>query len=493
MQDFSMSARRVFSSDGLAISREEASQLLARGVAAARLGEQAEALALLEKAAVALPDDADAAYNYGVALQQSGFLSEAAEEWERAASLAPQHEIIWVNLALALGLTKQTEKAHQIYAEALARHPTSRDLLYNCANLFFKTGQPRESLQTYRALLSLYPNDAEALINAGKTAKTLNLLPEAETFYQKALTVAPSDLVPLTHFNRATLLLLQGKWREGFESYEWRLKTPEALPAPWGLSPFTPDLPQGSRLLLWSDQGLGDAIMFLRFAPLLTEKGYDLFLFAQTPLVPLLKKLPYVKGVFSPHDKPVRMDACLALGSLPHVLKIDPSLFQNTPYLPSPQRGPKTKTKRVGLVWAGNPKHDNDAHRSLSLRELAPLFAAPNIEWISLQLGEKARELAAAPFKNKVRDAAPELTDLARTVEIMSSLDLLISVDTAPAHLAGAIGLPVWTLLPAFNSDWRWGQKGTESFWYPSMRLFRQKRIGAWDETIEELCASLSA
>lgn len=465
--------------------RLEARDALARGMEAARRGDQADALALLGEAAAAMPDDADAAYNYGVALQQAGLIGEAAEEWTRASKLAPQHEIIWVNLALALGLAGRTEEAHCAYAEALARHPASRNLLYNCANLFFKTGQPRESLQTYRALLKLYPNDAEGLINAGKTAKALGLFPEAEAFYQKAAALAPPRLAPLAHFNRANLLLLQGKWREGFDAYEWRLKTPEALPAPWGLPPFTPDLPQGSRLLLWSDQGLGDAIMFLRFAPLLAEKGYDLFLFAQMPLVPLFKKLPYIKGVFSPHDKPARMDACLALGSLPHIFKIDPTLFPNAPYLPAPPRQQKTRRKRIGLVWAGNPRHDNDAHRSLSLREIAPLLAAPNVEWISLQLGEKAKELSADPFKNQMRDAAPELTDFARTVEIMAELDLLISVDTAPAHLAGAIGLPVWTLLPAFNSDWRWGQKGTESFWYPSMRLFRQKQAGDWKSVIE--------
>lgn len=472
---------------GLKEQPSEGDALFQQGLDASRKGKNAEALACLNEAAILLPTRADVAYNNGVVLHQNGFPLEAIAEWSRAAQLDPTHPEIWVNLTLALGLSGQAEKAFETYKTALKHHPACRDLLYNCANLLFRAGQIEESLAAYHRLLKYHPDDVPGLINAGKAAKNLGLWQEAEAFLSLAIAKAKKPLNAIAHFNRANVRLMQGKWQEGFEDYEWRLQIPGQPPAPWGLPAFRSDLPRGAKILLWSDQGIGDAIMFLRFAPALAEKGYQLFFFAPAPLKPLLSTLPYAQGVFSPFDPPQPMDSCLALGSLAHVLKIDPFVSRQNFYLPSSAIRQNTNKKRVGIVWAGNPKHPNDAHRSLSLERLAPLFSLSSIKWASLQLGERAKELRASPFQGQVEDLSGALTDFAATAHALAELDLLISVDTATAHLAGAMGKPVWTLLPAFDGDWRWGKEGCETFWYPSMRLFRQPCAGAWDQTVEDV------
>ncbi len=477
----------------LPLFQEDPEILFRKGLEASRRNDKAVALSFLEKAAERAPQRADIAYNHGVLLQQLGFLNEAAKSWERAARLAPEHEPVWVNLALAQGLSCHPEQAFETYEKALRFHPQSRELLYNKANLHLKLGQAEESLALYRRLLAETPSDFRCLINAGRAFRALFLWEDADLFYQKALALAPKAFHPVIHFNRANLLLLQEKWEEGFAAYEWRLKAPGALPPPWSLPPLTRIAPAGTRILLWSDQGLGDALMFLRFAPLLAEKGVDLFLFAQTPLVPLLRGMPWVKGVFSPFDKPEPMDACLALGSLPFFLKVPP--FAPPPAFlgfPVPTHKPTGKPRRIGLVWAGNPAHENDRHRSLTLNALAPLFERTDIEWVSLQIGAPAQERAHSPFGNRVLDKGSDLQNFAQTAKELARLDLLITVDTAAAHLAGSMGLPVWTLLPAFNGDWRWGVSGATSVWYPSMRLFRQREKGDWASVIQDVTLALN-
>jgi Tfp pilus assembly protein PilF len=468
-----------------------------RGVLCSEQGDLQKAQSFLKQACEALPERGDVAYNYGVVLQKTGCLSEAVQVWEKATALDPQNAAAWVNLTLGIVLLGEKDKAEDRYRKAIARHPTNRDLLYNYANFLYRLGHLTESESVFRKLLEIYREDASGWINLGMTLKALKQFDKSEACYRQAIALNDTANEARAYFNLANLLLQEERWREGFKAYEWRLKLPSAIESPWGIPAWRNDLPQGSRVLLWNDQGLGDAIMFLRFAPLLAEKGCKLFVFAQKSLQTLAATASCIEAVFSPLDDPQPMDACLPLCSLPHALGLASMDVWRGPYLRPPEKSvfPFDKnasaSKRIGIVWAGNPGHVNDANRSLRFPELAPLLDMPGIEWFSLQVGRSVAELEASPYHDRVKDLSPCLTDFSATASVIAELDLLITVDTAPAHLAGALGKPVWTLLPAVGTDWRWKTEGNTTFWYPSMRLFRQKNAGEWDSVIAEMAECL--
>ena len=469
--------------------------LLIRGVVYSAQGDLDNARAALARAHQALPGRADIAYNYGVILQQCGRLAEAIQAWASATAAMPENAAAWVNLALAMQQLADPEAAAAIYREALKHHPTHRDLLYNYANLLFRGGELEASESLYRRLLASHGNDAAAAINYAKLLKTAGRFSESEAFYRQAIALGDRATLALAHFNLANLLLQQGRWKDGFAAYEWRLQLPNAVRAPWGLPQWTPALKPGSRVLLWNDQGQGDAIMFLRFAPLLA--GYRLFAFVQDSLKTLAATAPGIEAAFGPGDEPQQMDASLPLCSLPYVLGLETVDVWDGPYLSAPQHCAvpfaerAAAGKRIGLVWAGNPKHANDANRSMRLAQFAPLFELPGIEWCSLQLGERGSELEASPHRERIRDLSSSLTDFSASAALVKEFDLLISIDSAPAHLAGALGMPVWTLLPAIDNDWRWQDRGERTQWYPTMRLFRQARPRDWSSVVTAMADAL--
>jgi len=471
--------------------------LLIRGVVYCAQGDLDKARAALARAHQALPERADIAYNYGVILQQCGRMADAVEAWSKATACAPQNAAAWVNLALATQQLGETEAAAAVYRKALTHHPTHRDLLYNYANLLFRSGELEASESHYRRLLESHRNDAAAAINYAKLLKSAGRFAESEACYRQAIASGDRANLAQAHFNLANLLLLQGRWKEGFAAYEWRLTLADGTRAPWRLPNWTPALKPGSRVLLWNDQGQGDAIMFLRFASLLG--GYRLFAFVQDSLKALAATAPGIEAAFGPADAPQAMDASLPLCSLPHALGLDSIDVWNGPYLSAPQHcaAPFADRagmgRRIGLVWAGNPKHANDAHRSMRLMDFAPLFALPDIEWVSLQVGERVCELLTSPYRERVRDLSPCLADFSATASVIKQLDLVISIDSAPAHLAGALGTPVWTLLPAIDTDWRWQSAGETTPWYPTMRLFRQPRPLDWGSVVAAMADALRA
>lgn len=467
-----------------------------RGVLHAAQGDVESACLALARAQQELPERADVAYNYGVALQQSGRTAEAIAAWKKATFYAPQNALAWLNLALGMQELGDSAAARDIYSDALKHHPTDRDLLYNYANLLFRAGDLEKSEQCYAVLLEFHQSDARAWINYGMLLKGVGRFAESEDCCRKAIAFGDPANAARAHFNLANLLLQQGKWKEGFAAYQWRLKLPESVGSPWQLPEWTPGLPQGSRVLLWSDQGQGDAIMFLRFAPMLARKGYRIFTFVQDSLKTLAATVPSVEATFGPSDERQYLDASLPLCSLPYALDLESTELWYGPYLSAAKTSvldlpARTETLRVGVVWAGNPRHVNDANRSMRFADLEPLFNLQGIEWHSLQLGDRVGELLSSAHCNRVRDLAPYLNDFSATASVMKELDLLLSIDSAPAHLAGALGMPVWTLLPCVDTDWRWQTGSDTTAWYPTMRLFRQTRIGAWSDVVSSVADAL--
>jgi Tfp pilus assembly protein PilF len=465
-----------------------------QGVLRLMQGDRETAVALLERARASSPERGDIAYDHGVALLAAGRLADATEAWRQAITFSPERVDAWRNLALAVAQTVGSHAALDIYRQALAHHPQDRELLYNYGNLCFRRGELDDATQAQAALLKAHPEFAAGWINGGMTHKAAGRFDEAEACYRRAIALNDPANLALAHFNLANVLLLQGRWADGFAEYEWRLRLPNALSQPWPASARTDDLPAGSRVLVWNDQGMGDAIQYLRLTARLADKGYRVFVLVQDQLKTLAASAPGVEAAFGPEDLPQAVDAHVPLCSLPHVLGWTPDDACRGPYLRTSKKiplpvGADGRSKRIGLVWAGNPTHANDANRSMRLADFQPLLDRPGVTWFSLQLGEGP---SASRFAGQVRDLSPLLTDFSATAAVLTELDLLISVDTAAAHLAGALGRPTWILLPAIGGDWRWGIAGETTAWYPSVRLFRQRRASDWAPTIAEMAALLA-
>jgi Flp pilus assembly protein TadD len=472
-----------------------------KGILREAQGNHSDALELLKAAFRQMPHRGDIAYNLGVAWRGAGRLAEAAAAWRESVKLAPGHLDGWRNLCLAVAETEGFGAAADLYRQALLLHPQDRILLYNYGNNCYRRNDLEEALGAQTKLIKLYPDFAAGWNNAGMILKAAGLYEQAESCYRQCIRLNnPADLA-LAHFNLANLLLLQERWAEGFAEYEWRLKLSDAPSPPWTKAAWTPKLPAGSRVLLWNDQGMGDGIQFLRFASRLADHGFRVFVFIQEPLKTLAATAPGVEAAFSPSDPPCEIDAHLPMCRLPNVLGVKSEEFWTGIYLSAPSdlerftsgnSGRATCTRRVGLVWAGNPDHKNDHNRSIHLDHLRPLLRLSGIEWFSLQVGRDTAELTTSPWAGRIHDLSPRLSDFSATAAVMEQLDLLISVDTAAIHLSGALGRPTWVFLPKIESDWRWGIEGEKTIWYPDLRLFRQEKPGDWRGPVERMVALLS-
>jgi tetratricopeptide (TPR) repeat protein len=412
------------------------------------------------RAALALEEAHPLALHYlGVVQHQRGRDAEALPLLERAAALVPQEAEFHNNLGLALAALDRNEEAVTAYRRALERKPAH----------------------------------ATAWNNLGLAWQAMNALAEAIDAFRRSLALAPT--FAHAHWNLALALLAQGEYAEGFREYEWRLRLPElggksgALPVPrWQRQ----DL-RGKSLLLTPEQGIGDALQFVRFAAQLAKRGVRVVVQARPELCALLATAPGVAMTLGTDEPLPACDAELPLLSLPHRLGIDArEMRARGRYLQSDAArsdaiasglGPRgTGARRIGIAWAGAAHHGNDRRRSIPLTTLAPLFALPGIDWHSLQKGVPAAQLAQGPHGDGVVPLDPAC-DFAHTAALVDALDAVVTVDTSIAHLAGALGKPVFVLLP-FAPDWRWGIAGDRTPWYPSARLFRQPAIGDWRSVV---------
>jgi tetratricopeptide (TPR) repeat protein len=461
------------------------------------------ALALFGDAVGMLPSRADVACNHAAVLRQAGRLDAAIAEWRRTLALAPDHPDALYNLARALTDTGALAEAAELYAVLLRRQPGHRDAAFNRGNVLYRLGEFEQAAEALAEVTAGHPAFAAGWVNRGMAVLALGRRAEAEALYRTALTVDPGSVDG--HWNLAVLLLADGRWHEGLAEFEWRLALPEAPKPGWPRPRWRGGDPAGLRILLWNDQGRGDAIQFLRYAPALAAGGARVFACVQRDLKALAATVPGLEAAFAFDDPLPDFDAHAPLLSLPLLLGHDgPARGWFGPYIAAEPEGrtPRSAARpAVGLVWAGNPGHANDANRSMALAELAPLLDIDGIDWVSLQAGTAARQLDGSPWAGRARDLSPLLTDFAVTAGMVRGLDLVITVDTAVAHLAGAMDKPAWLMLPAVGTDWRWGREGMSTPWYPSLRLFRQAeahdakahdaKAHDWGPVVAEIAARL--
>ena len=475
----------------LGVNPASADALTNLGLTLAALKRPADALTQFDKALKLDRDHFEALANRGNILLDLDRAEEALVCFVRVLAREPRHVPARVNRGNALLALGEVEAAIKEYDAALALSPNDAKALMNRASALFRAGRSAEAIAGYHRLLSLVPSHAEALSALGLALQAAGRHREAVASYARAIEV-DKDFAH-AHFNQALALLTVGDYRGGFAQYEWRWKRAGIVRRNLGKPLWLGEYPLGHKsILLHAEQGLGDTIQLVRYAPLLARRGARVILEVAPELCDLLAGMDGVEVIARAAALPA-FDLHCPLGSLPLAFKTElASVPAAIPYLRASEARlagwrPRLEAlpgKRIALAFAGNPDHINDRNRSIALARLRPLLSVPGVSFVSVQ-----RDLREAD-REALRTAAlthlgPELADFADTAAVLALADLVITVDTSVAHLAGALGRPLWVLLP-FWPDWRWNLDGA-SPWYPDARLFRQGADGDWDPVIERV------
>jgi len=381
--------------------------------------------------------------------------------------------------------------AEEAYRRACELRRPVPDILGNLGNALARQGRLVEATEVLCDSLEIDADNPSVRTNYGALLLEQGDVNGAFQEFERALAIAPE--LPDAHWNRGLAHLVSGALKDGFEGYEYRWRLPEFTPRHTDIPLWQGETLEGKSILIHSEQGFGDTLQFVRYTDALKTQGAEVYLETHAPLCRLLEGMPSLNGVVQRGDGLPDVDVQLPILSLAHRLGTSlETVPKEIPYIPfNPDAAPDlgvTSGLNIGLAWAGRPTHKNDIYRSVSLDVLKPLFELSGATWVSLQIDERHDAAISADFP--IRDLRPQITDFADTASAIGALDLVISVDTAVAHLAGALGKNVWILLP-FAPDWRWLINREDSPWYPSARLFRQQSAGDWGEVIRRVAAAL--
>ena len=453
------------------------------------LKRDAEALESLDKALALRPGDLEALLYRGNALNALNRPQDALSCFDVVLARNPDRPDALLNRGTTLAALGRQAQALADFDTILKHAPNHVETLYNRGTVLLDLGRGSDALDTFDRLLVYAPQHMRAWNNRGRALQPLNRHKDAVTSFEKAIAI-DKDYAD-AHSNMALSLLTIGELPRGFMEYEWRWKRGGMADARRGYRGklWLGAFPLGQRtLLLPAEQGLGDTIQFVRYAPILARAGARVVLEVHPELKMLLAG---VEGVASCHARGEALpayDLYCPLGSLPLALKTEPSTVPaDIPYLHAGDTHiakwrPMIEAlpgKRVALAWAGSARHPNDRNRSIDLNLLAPLFALEGVSFVSIQRELRTDDSALLARHSNVTHVGDILTDMADAAAIAALADLTIAVDTSIVHLVGAIGRDVWVLLP-FSPDWRWTLTGEHTPWYPQVRLFRQPTAGDW-------------
>ena len=475
----------------------EAEHLL--GLIAHQNGKLADAIEHVRRAASLAPQVALFHANLGEMLRLAGRPKLAAEAARRALAIEPTMPAALSNLGVALYELKDYEGAARAQRKAIAAKGDFAEAHSNLGNALHAMRRFDEAIAAYRRAIELNPNYADAWANLGTTLHHSGSFEDGIAVLRRAIALAPH------HANARSglgiLLLMRGDLAEGWEEYEWRLRSTERKGRKFPELPWQGESLAGKHIYVEAEQGFGDTLQFARYIPLLAARGASVTLRVHQQLVALLREsLPGVTVIGDRGDPaPYQCDAVLL--SLPRLFKTRlETIPAEVPYLRAPaaavqrwnKRLAKMKGFRVGVVWAGNPDHVNDTRRSVALPLFAPLFAVRGTSFASLQYGNRIADLKKLKRKTPIEELGSKLQDFDDTAAAVTALDLVITVDTSVAHVAGALGKPVWVILP-WVTDWRWLLDREDNPWYPTMRLFRQGKGEAVAAVIDRVAKELKA
>ena len=511
------------------------------GIAFAEKGILDEAIEAFNRAIEINPFDAEAANNLGNALLEKGLTDGAIDNYRRAIKLKPEFASAYDNLGNALSEKGMVDEAIESFGKALLLNPDDAGIYFNLACTYMDNDQPDEAIKNYETVLSLNPgfngiynnlglafaekgipdgaikhyknalslnhDDAKAYNNIGFALVDKGMLDEAILNYKKALKIEPDNVE--YHKNLGIAYLSAKDLIKGWKEFEWRLKTiklPEMNEQTWKNSTL-----KENTLLIHAEQGVGDEIMFASCMPDIISTCSNIILECDSRLTPLFgRSFPSVKLIQRTIENKQNgseispVDMKIAIGSLPRFIRPDFSSFpqQKSYLIPDKQKVDVWSTRfrnlgeglKVGISWRGGRKAKIKHMRSISLEKWSQIFSLKGVHFINLQYGSCTEEIQAIKDKLGVTihdwEEADPLEDLDGFANQIAALDLVISVDNSTVHMAGALGVPVWTLL-SFACDWRWMQGFADTPWYKSVRLYRQSSLGDWDELIERVASDL--
>jgi tetratricopeptide (TPR) repeat protein len=472
------------------------------GVIACQQGKLDEGIALYRKALAQRPGYVSARENLSVALWKQGkqMIEEAIASYTQIITFQPENVQAYHNLGVILIEQGKLDEAMSYYLQALAVQPNDAVALNTIGTILQQQGKSTTAIVYHRHALAVQPDYPDALNSLGTALQDQGQAQEAMACFDRALALDPNDAN--ARYNRSLILLTDGNYREGFPEYEWRFKTREFPPCPfrqpvWDGSDLT-----GRTLLLHAEQGLGDTIQFIRYAAIVAQRGGRIILTCHQPLIRLLATVPGIEE-FIPLGYPApHFDVYAPLMSLPGILGTTlESVPAQVPYLkPLPDshidlavagsNNPETPRLKVGLVWSGGHLYKKNQSRSCPLKHFEWLLQLSDIAYYSLQKGIAQTALSELGWDSQIQDWGSQLNDLADTAAAIAQLDLVITVDTSIAHLAGALGKPVWVLL-TYLPDWRWMLHREDTPWYPTMRLFRQTQPDDWQGVLDRVSQAL--
>jgi Tfp pilus assembly protein PilF len=457
------------------------------------LGHADEAEKAFEQAVSLRPDYADALNNLGQMLRDRGDGEGAARHFHRALDAAPAYGPAWSNLCGVLIDLGRAADAVIAGRRAALLLPGDARAHYNLGNAFAAALIPAEAAACYRRALRIDPLFTDAFVNLGAAQMGLGDTDGAVTAFEHALAIDAG--LPEANWNKALALLLSGRWEDAWDLYEWRWRAVRELRLPEIATPMW-DGGSGTdgTVLIRCEQGYGDAIQFVRYLPMVRARGWRVALECPPALERLFRDSAVADTVIAFGAPRPAFDCWLPVMSLARIFETSlGTVPADVPYLAAgaaPEWHPDTPGFTVGIVWQGSLTNGRGRYRSCTLADLLPLRRAPGVSLVSLQAQLSEEDLAALR-RFGIPDLASGVRDFADSAALAQQVDLVIAVDTAMAHLAGALGRPVWTLLSAFP-DWRWLLDRDDSPWYPGMRLFRQRRIGEWPPLVDEVASALS-
>lgn len=483
-------------------------------------GRSDEALTLCLTILKSRQNDPELLGNAGVFAKASGNLDQAEVLLKRAIKHLPSHSAAWLNLGEVYRLKKRDSDAIRAISRAISLSPDFYQAENRIAYILLSNSHPMRALEHYRSSLTINDDQIDPRIKIGfieyfyyqRTAQSIDS-------FKHALSISKNST--LATFNLSIALLRSGNLIQGFSDFETRwspsLETRQSIPPTTKLNMWDGEMRSICHLMVWAEQGYGDEIQFVRYLSLLKQGGIrEITLVCKPGLKPLFQQLTDVDHLYDLNewreDPDSGVEAWCFLMSLPHFFNTTLETIPNRlPYLKAPSSldtavgaGRAMRPWKppllpagplVGLVWAGRSGHDNNANRSLSsLAQLAPFWGVDGVRFVSLQVGDGAAEAARPPSGQALFDWGCQFKDFADTADAIAQLDLVICVDTAAAHLAGAMGKPVWVLLPFIGLDWRWLEEREDSPWYPQvMRLFRQQQEEPWESVIDRVTCALDS
>lgn len=471
------------------------------GAALAQSGNIADAIRSFREAVRLDPRFSAAHNNLGNSLRQLRQFDDATKHLRQAIQLKPEYADAYFNLGLALAQKDQFVEAEAQFRQALRLNPAYHSARHHLGLALLRQEKLDEATACLEEAVHARPQHVDALNDLGYVRRKQGRYAEAMSCFDRALALQPDH--PSSHHNRALLRLLLGDFQQGWPEYEWRWQCPEFSPVAFRQPLWSGDSLAGRTILLHAEQGAGDTIQFVRYAALLKQQGGTVLLACAKRLIPLLSTCPGIHRLVADGALQPAFDVHAPLASLPHrcgttlanvpapvpYLKPDPPLAEHWRKKLSSAPGFK-----VGVCWQGSPGYREDAYRSMPLACFAPLAGVEGVRLYSLQKGFGTEQLSQCNGRFAVTDLGSRLDEttgaFVETAAVIASLDLIITCDSALGHLAGALNRPVWIALPHVP-DYRWMLGREDSPWYPSARLFRQKRLGCWDEVFARMAERL--